>query len=364
MNPWTGFAATPLNQQTAYREWRVNNTEEGQRDVTRNLEKTEQNHKSVDTRDIDSLRRHRSKSCCVELRLCCLRLCRAKKRYSKRVLRKPRRFLERIKARSKECRKPDDAVAVAGVSTMPHQELISYRDVPKKSRRSYKQDEAVEVADEDVYEDTREERKERRKRAKEERRKEEEKRERRERYKREEHVPRPVDPRPVARDDDLVVEDRVPVKPPPSIANFAKSCCYLCAQNTLAIAAAAIVSRPEQSDKSVQVSAHKFHAETSPMLDKSCSPVLLVRTVQSSVKVRTREIGTVWCPGTSAAVPRGETGPREKKRKKFVFPGLTRTKCPAGRHAACETDKSTARREDNAEKREPRNERCCREKNA
>lgn len=229
----------------------------------------------------------------------------------------------------------------------------------------------MEVADRDVSEDTREKRKERRRREKEERRRkvmtEEERRQRRERRKLEEHVPHPVDMRLVAHDDDLVAEDRViPVKPLSSIAEFAKSCCYLCAQNTLAIAAAAaaVVPKPEQSDKCVQVSAHKFHAETSPTLDKSCSPLLLVRTVQSSVKVRTRETGTL-CPGASA-VPRGEMGPRDaKKRKKFtVFPGLTRTKCPAGRHAACETDKSTARRDDNAEKREPRSERCCKEKNA
>lgn len=270
---------------------------------------------------------------------------------------------------------PDDTMAVAGVSTAPYRESISHRDAPKKSRRDRKQDESVEVVDKDVSEDTREERRERRRREKEVRRRkvmtEEERRQRRERRKLEEYVPQPVDTRPVARDDDLVAEDRVvPAKPPTSIADFEKSCCYLCAQNTLAIAAAtaaaAAVPKPEQSDKCVQVSAHKFRAETFPTLDKSCSPLLLVRTVQSSVKVRTRETGTVPCPGASA-VPRGETGPRgvAKKRKKFtVFPGLTRTKCPAGRHAACEIDKSTAGRDDNAEKREPRGERCCREKNA
>lgn len=243
-------------------------------------------------------------------------------------------------------------VAVAGVS---------HRDVPKKSR-SHKRDEPVEVADKDVSED-REKRKEKKRMEKKERkRKEEERRQRRERRKLEEHVPHPVDTRLVTHDDDLAEDRVVPVKPPSSIADFAKTCCYLCAQNTLAIAAAAAVPKPEQSDKGVQVSAHKFHAEMFPTLDKSCSPLLLVRTVQSSVKVRTRETGTL-CPG---AVPRGETGPRDaKKRKKFtVFPGLTRTKCPAGRHAACKTDKSTARRDDNAEKHEPRSERCCKEKNA
>ncbi|KMR02414.1 histone-lysine n- h3 lysine-79 specific-like isoform x3 protein [Lasius niger] len=172
----------------------------------------------------------------------------------------------------------------------------------------------------------------------------------------EDHVPEDHVP------EDHVPEDHVPGKPPSPLTDFTKSCCYLCAQNTLAIATAS--AKPEQSDKCVQVSAHKFHAETSPTLDKSCSPtLLLVRTVQSSVKVRTRETSTL-CPGTSM-VRRGETEPRSKKRKKFsVFLGLTRTKCPAGRQA-CETDKpAAAGRDNNAEKREPRNEKCCREKNA
>lgn len=328
---------------------RVSDIKEGRRDIIKNPEETEQEHKGIDTRDIDSSPRRRSKSC-TEIRLWCLRLCRAKKRYSERVLEKPaRRIFERIKARSKECEKPDD-MAVAGVSTMPHREPISHRDAPKKSR-SRKHDETVEV-DEDVS------RMERRRRKREEKKRKimmEEEREKREWRKREERTPYFVDTRLVTRDDDLAVEDRIPVKPPPSIAELEKSCCYLCVQNTLAIAA---VSRPEQSDKCVQVSAHKFHAETSPKLDKSSSPVLLVRTVQSSVKVRTRETSTL-CPGTSM-VPLGGTRPRTKKRKKFVvFPGLTRTKCPAGRYAACETDKS-ARRDDNAKKPELR---CCREKN-
>ncbi|XP_018308985.1 DNA ligase 1 [Mycetomoellerius zeteki] len=364
-----GSGTTPPDQHTANREWRVDNPKEDQRNIKRNSEETEQTHKSVDTRDINLPRRHRSKSC-VKLRLWCLRLCRAKKRCSQHVLRKPRQFLERIKTRSKEkCEKPDDVVAVAGVSTMPHRESIRYRDVPKKSRRTRKQDEMVEIADKDVSEDiVKKERKERKKREKEERRKkvmtDEEKRrkviteeERKVSHKLDEHVPQPVDTRLVTHDDDLVVEERVPMKPPSIVDDFAKSCCYLCAQNTLAIAAAAAISKPEQSDKCVQVSAHKFHVETSPALDKSCSPLLLVRTVQSSVKVRTWETSTL-CAGTSAV-------PRAKKHKKFaMFPGLTRTKCPAGRHAACETDKSTARRDDNAEKRQPRNERCCGKKNA
>lgn len=352
------IAATPLDRHNPiYRERRVNGAVENQWDVSKDSEQTEQKHKSVDTRDIDFLYRHRSKSC-VKLRLWCARLCRRKKEYSERILGEPRWFLEQMRERSRECRKPDD-VAVTGVSATLHREPISRRSAPRKSKRGRKQDEVVEVADKDVFEGIREERRRRE-------RKEKERRERKERRKWEERVPHfIVDTHLVARDEDLVSEDHVPVdqapgKPPLPLTDFTKSCCYLCAQNTLAIATAS--AKPEQSDKCVQVSAHKLHAETPPTLDKSCSPILLVRTIQSSVKVRTREISTL-CPGTSM-VERRETEPRSKKRKKFsVFLGLTRTKCPAGRRA-CEIDKpAVARRDDNAEKREPKNEKCCREKN-
>lgn len=331
-------------------------------DVPKNAEQTEQKHKSIDTRDIDLFHRYRSKSC-VKLRLWCARLCRKKKEYSERVLGESTRwFLKQVKERGRECEKSDDVVAVAGVSAA-QQEPISSRSAPRKSKRGRKQDEAVEIAD--VFEKIREERrrKERKERERKERR--ERREERRERRKQEERMRHfIVDTHLVTRDDLLEVlpEDRE--QPPSPPTDFTKSCCYLCAQNTLAIAIAS--AKPEQSDKSVQVSDHKFHPETPPTLDKSCSPMLLVRIVQSSVKVRTRETSTL-CPGTSLA-RRGETEPRSKKRRnKFsVFSGLTRTKCPAGRQAVCETDKPAAvgRDNNNAEKREPRNEKCCREKNA
>ncbi|KAL0104578.1 hypothetical protein PUN28_017373 [Cardiocondyla obscurior] len=336
--------STPLEQYTANR---LINLEEDQRN---------QKHASVDTHDIDSLSGHSTISC-VNLSLWCTRLCRAKKRYSERVFKKPmRRVLQRMKARSKKkYKEPDDTVAVAGASTAPQQESISYRDAPKKSRKSRKQD--VKIAKKDTSEDAKKERREKRKREREERKRKvtmkEERIERRERRKREKQILY-AEESSVARDDDLVAENWVQVKPPPSIADFTQTCCYLCAQSTLPIQT--VVPKPEQSDKSVQVSPHKFHPET---LDKSCSPLLLARTARSSVKVETRE-ASVLCPGTS-------TVQRAKKRKKFViFPGLTRTKCPAGPRAACETDKPTvvvtAGRNDNLEKRGPR--RCCREKNA
>lgn len=343
---------------------------EDHQDVPKSPGKMEQKHKGVDTRrDGDSPRRYQSETtdetAGAKSFLWCAK-CRKKKKCSELDLREPtRRFLERIKKRSKECKKSDETVA--GVSTAPHRESISRRSAaPKKSEESHKQDATVEAADtKDVAEKTtkrekeRKERKERKMREKEKQkrreRKERERKREREKRKLEERIARPVDTRLTRVHDEGPVEDRVLGKPPP--VDFTKTCCYLCAQNTLAIAAA--TTKPEQSDKGVQVSAHKFRA-VAPTLDKSGSPMLLVRTVQSSVKVKTREISTL-CPGRSA---RKETKPRTRaERKKLgVFPWLTRTKCPAGRHAACETDKSVRR--DNAEKSEPRSEKCCRERNA
>lgn len=251
------------------------------------------------------------------------------------------------------------------------------RSEQKKSKRSRKQDEdEAEAYDKDIPVETRDDRKKRKERKrrekKEKERKEREKKERereerrRERYRYEEEMLHPVDDvRLMTHDeDDLVSERQQPLPPPslpppPPVTDPTKTCCYLCAQNTLAIAAAA--SKPEQSDKCVQVSAHKLRTEALPTLDRSCSPtMLLVRTVQSSVKVRTRETSTL-CPGL---------GNKEtevlgtKTRKRFsLLPRLTRTKCPAGRHAACEIDKTPlAARYDNVEKREQRGQKCCREK--
>ncbi|XP_014469161.1 PREDICTED: axoneme-associated protein mst101(2)-like [Dinoponera quadriceps] len=320
---------------------------EDQPSVPESSDKTSQKHKEVDTRDVDSPRRYQSANTDEEergLTLWCAKCHRAKKKKCRELElgKSTRRLLKRIKKRSKEeCEKPDDE-AVAGVSTAPHRESISRRSAPEKSKRSRKQD-AVEMADKDVTEKTKKVRRasrrdeeEARKRRKEERKKRREKRER------EERIPRVVDAQPAAPTEIL------------------KSCCYLCAQNTLAIAGAAAGFKPEQSDKCIQVSAHKFHEATSA-LDKSCSAIVLVRTVQSSVKVKTREISTL-CPGMS--VRRKDTEPKTKRKKLSVFPRLTWTKCPARRHVACETDKSAKR--DNAEKRErPKYEKCCdRKKNA
>lgn len=252
------------------------------------------------------------------------------------------------------------------------------RSERKKSKRSRKQDEEeAEAYDKDVPVETRDDRKrrkERRRREKKEKeRKERERKERereerrRERYRHEEEMLHPVDDvRLMTHDEDDLVSERQqplpppsPPPPPPPVTDPTKTCCYLCAQNTLAIAAAA--SKPEQSDKCVQVSAHKLRAETPPTLDRSCSPtMLLLRTVQSSVRVKTRETSTL-CPGLGNKET--ETLGTKTRKKFSLLPRLTRTKCPAGRHAACEIDKTPlAARYDNVEKREQKGQKCCREK--
>lgn len=312
---------------------------EDQQSIPETSDKASQKHKKIDTHDVESPRRYQSvntdEEWYVKPRLWCARCHRKKKKKYRELELGTRRLLGRVRQRCKESEKSDDE---AGVSSAPHRESISRPSGPEKSMRSRKQDSPAEVADKDV---TGKRRKERKRDEQEERRrrerKERERQERRERREREKRIPPVVDEQPAAQPKD-----------------FLQSCCYLCAQNTLAIAAAAKL-KPQQSDKCVQVSAHQFHPET-PALDKSCSTTLLFRTVQSSVKVRTRETSTL-CPGMSAQ--RRHT---ENKRKKLsVFPRLTWTKCPVRRHVACETDKSARR--DNAEKRErARNEKCCAEK--
>ncbi|XP_032667377.1 uncharacterized protein LOC116842364 isoform X2 [Odontomachus brunneus] len=328
-HPSTYGPLRPLDWHIANREWCVYTVVEDRRDVPESPVKASQEHRGVDPRDVDLPRRHQSMNTdeewYVKPHLWCVRCHRRKKQKCRELElgKSTRRLLERMKKYGKESEKSDDE-AVAGVSTAPHRESISR--APEKSERSRKQGAPEEVADKDVTGKGRKERKVRGDERQERGHRERKMKERRERREREERIPHPV-------------ADAQPAAPP---ADFLKSCCYLCAQNTLAIAAAA-GPKPQQSDKYVQVSVHQFHAAT-PALDKSCSATLLVRSVQSSVKVKTREIGTL-CPGTKA-----------KRKKLSVLPRLTWTKCPARRHVACETDKSARR--DNAEKR-AWNEKCC-----
>ncbi|XP_076395086.1 uncharacterized protein LOC105663555 [Megachile rotundata] len=115
--------------------------------------------------------------------------------------------------------------------------------------------------------------------------------------------------------------------------DFTKSCCYLCAQNAMAIAAA-ISAQKDKSNVYIQTSVR--FKERTDTTDKSCSPMMYVRTVQSSVKVRTRDMGTLH--------------PEKKKKKKAkpklnfkrfsIIPKVKLPGYPRVRTVACETDKS------------------------
>ncbi|CAD1481170.1 unnamed protein product, partial [Heterotrigona itama] len=123
-------------------------------------------------------------------------------------------------------------------------------------------------------------------------------------------------------------EELVKDRTPDVGIDFTKSCCYLCAQNTMAIAAA--MSKVGKFHMSIQVS-------TKEMLtcDKSCSPTMQVRTVQSSVKVRTRDIGTLSDKKKSKKLR-----PKLKLKNFNIIPKLKFPVYPKVRTVACETDKS------------------------
>ncbi|XP_016911440.2 uncharacterized protein LOC107997391 [Apis cerana] len=127
------------------------------------------------------------------------------------------------------------------------------------------------------------------------------------------------------------VED---VPPETKEIDFTKSCCYLCAKNTMAIAAA--LSKGEKFHISIQASTKEIATS-----DKSCSPTIYVRTVQSSVKVRTRDIGTSF-PEKKKEKKVKKPKPKFKipKRLQAMIPKLRFPMYPKVQTVACETDKS------------------------
>ncbi|XP_068978387.1 uncharacterized protein [Bombus flavifrons] len=113
--------------------------------------------------------------------------------------------------------------------------------------------------------------------------------------------------------------------------DFTKSCCYLCAQNTMAIAAA--MSKIGKFHMSIQAS-----TKETLTCDKSCSPTMHVRTVQSSVKVKMRDMGTLH---PDKKKRKGRSRPKLKLNKKFnILPRLKFPAYPKVRTVACGTDKS------------------------
>lgn len=112
--------------------------------------------------------------------------------------------------------------------------------------------------------------------------------------------------------------------------DFTKSCCYLCAQNTMAIAAA--MSKIGKFHMSIQAS-----TKETLTCDKSCSPTMHVRTVQSSVKVKMRDMGTLHPDKKKSKRSR----PKLKLKKKLnILPRLKFPAYPKVRTVACGTDKS------------------------
>lgn len=112
------------------------------------------------------------------------------------------------------------------------------------------------------------------------------------------------------------------------LRDIAKSCCYLCTENSLAIAEAMRV-HPVLSDKSVNVNINDT-------LESSCSPMNVhVRTVKSLLKIKVRDTCT-----SSVGFPeeRKIAKPKKKKKKFRFFPKIRRTECPVRQHVGCVTE--------------------------
>lgn len=110
--------------------------------------------------------------------------------------------------------------------------------------------------------------------------------------------------------------------------DFAKSCCYLCAKNTLALAEE-ISSRMNKAHVSIQASTQYFRE------DKSCNPQVHVRTVKSSVKVKVRDMGTIHPEKKKTKKPKFKL----KLKKPDIIPRMRFPIQPKVRTVACETDK-------------------------
>ncbi|OAD55012.1 hypothetical protein WN48_05761 [Eufriesea mexicana] len=113
--------------------------------------------------------------------------------------------------------------------------------------------------------------------------------------------------------------------------DFTKSCCYLCAKNTMAIAAA-LSGKAEKFHMSIQASTKEILTS-----DKSVSPATQVRTVQSSVRVKVRDMGTLIPDKKKNKKMR----PKLKIKKLNILPKLKFPLYPKVRTVACETNQTT-----------------------
>ncbi|XP_076166218.1 uncharacterized protein LOC143146094 [Ptiloglossa arizonensis] len=129
--------------------------------------------------------------------------------------------------------------------------------------------------------------------------------------------------------DEKLMADEIPKE---NVADFTKSCCYLCAQNTMAIAAA-IANKVEKSNISIQVSAYFERKSTS--VKNSSAPHL--RTVQSSVKVKMHDMGTLY---PEEKKPKKAKGKFKMKKLNNILPKLKVQKQPKVQTVGCGTDKT------------------------
>lgn len=147
-----------------------------------------------------------------------------------------------------------------------------------------------------------------------------------------------------------VIKDHVLEK---GFPDFTKSCCYMCT-NAMTIAGM-ISNKIDKSHVSIQTSS--FVKEK---LDKGCSPVSYVRTVQSSVKVKIRNVGTNFPDDKKTKKTKAKPKLKLKHLKQTILPKLPKipslpkmpkmpklpqapkfSKQPRIRTVACATDTST-----------------------
>ncbi|KAI4484022.1 hypothetical protein M0804_007478 [Polistes exclamans] len=140
--------------------------------------------------------------------------------------------------------------------------------------------------------------------------------------------------------------------------DITKSCCFLCTENSLAIAAA-IGPKPICSDKSIEA----YETET---IEKSCSPIKFpvhVRTIKSSIRIKVKDTCTSYAKVDTAKPPKPpkpSKPKKQKKRKKFrLFPKVKHTICPVKRTVGCVTEDSLKSCKPNEEKK---HEPCCKDK--
>ncbi|XP_023289288.1 uncharacterized protein LOC105701126 [Orussus abietinus] len=119
-------------------------------------------------------------------------------------------------------------------------------------------------------------------------------------------------------------------------AYHAKSCCYLCVQNSVAISGA-MSKNVQPCTRSVQTVTEVSNKIVSSA-DKSCNPVPRVRTIQSSVKVNTHDVG-ITCSTVQLEHAR-KMGSKSTSKRRGILSRLEHIRCPADRTVMCQTERN------------------------